>query len=296
MSDAKPMASPKVFGGFTADELEAQYNLRARRPDYDVTVIPDWMKRSEAARARLRGRTDLVYGEGPKQKLDLFSTGKADAPTLVYFHGGYWQRGDKSVYSFLAEPFVANGAHVIVVGYDLCPSVSITRISEEAREALAWIWRNAGDLGIAREALTVMGHSAGGHITEMIMGTDFSALGEDLPKSVVRAGAPVSPLTELGPLRFTSLNEGPQMDAAEAERESPIHHPPVTDAPQLVVVGGGETDEFHRQARLYVDRFQTATRDIELYVVPAVDHFDELNVLARTDSPFFAKTLRLLST
>jgi len=33
---------------------------------------------------------------------------------------------------------------------------------------------------------------------------------------------------------------------------------------------------------------------MELYVVPDVDHFDELNVLADQASPFFKKTIALM--
>lgn len=282
---------------FTPDEFEAQYNLRAGRPDYEVTVIPDWIARSEAARQELNGVLDVRYGEGEKQKLDIFTCGNSSAATLVYFHGGYWQRGDKSLYSFLAKPFVTSGVNVIVVGYDLCPAVTITRISEEAREAMAYIWRNADQLEINRDRLTVMGHSAGGHITQMMMGTDWKKYGADLPHDLVRSGIPVSPLSLLEPVRLTlNLNSGIRMDAAEAEAESPmLNHHPVTNAPQLVVVGGAETEEFHRQSQMYIDAFSTSDRPMEMYIVPGVDHFDELNVLADPDSPFFKKTMSILA-
>ncbi|MGB7206406.1 MAG: alpha/beta hydrolase [Anderseniella sp.] len=282
---------------FTPDEFEAQYNLRAGRPDYEVTVIPEWIARSEAARQELNGVLDVRYGEGEKQKLDIFTCGNSSAATLVYFHGGYWQRGDKSLYSFLAKPFVTSGVNVIVVGYDLCPAVTITRISEEAREAMAYIWRNADQLEINRDRLTVMGHSAGGHITQMMMGTDWKKYGADLPHDLVRSGIPVSPLSLLEPVRLTlNLNSGIRMDAAEAEAESPmLNHHPVTNAPQLVVVGGAETEEFHRQSQMYIDAFSTSDRPMEMYIVPGVDHFDELNVLADPDSPFFKKTMSILA-
>lgn len=281
---------------FSPEEFDAQYNLRAGRPDYEVTVIPDWTSDSEAARASLDCTIDIRYGEGEKQKLDVFRCGDATAPVLVYFHGGYWQRGDKSIYSFIATPFVAAGVNVVVVGYDLCPSVTITRISEQAREAMAYIFRNADELKINRDRITVMGHSAGGHITQMMMATDWPAFADDLPGDLIRAGIPVSPLSYLEPVRLTeALNAGIRMDAAEANAESPMtNHPPVTDAAQLVVVGGAETEEFHRQARMYVEKYATASRPIDLYIVPGVDHFDELNVLADPASPFFAKTCDIL--
>ncbi|MGI9510070.1 MAG: alpha/beta hydrolase [Geminicoccaceae bacterium] len=290
------MPDPMTFHrSFSDEELEKQYNLRAGRPDYEVTVIPDWMTRSEQARRQLSGRLDIRYGEGERQTLDLFTCADPKAPLLVYFHGGYWQRGDKSIYSFLAVPFTERCVNVAVIGYDLCPSVTITRISEEAREALAYLWRNAVDLGINRERITVMGHSAGGHITEMMMGTDWPTFGTDLPGTMIQSGIPVSPLSLLEPVRLTSLNDNVRMDAAEAAAESPmLNHPPVTDAPQLLVVGGHETTEFHRQAGMYQDAFATVKRNIDLYVVPDVDHFDELNILANPDSDFFKKTMAML--
>lgn len=281
---------------FSPDEFDAQYNLRAGRPDYEVTVIPDWVKRSEDARANLKGQTDIRYGEGEKQKLDVFNTNPQSAPVIVYIHGGYWQRGDKSIYSFLAKPYTEAGVNVVVVGYDLCPAVSITRITEEVREALVYIWRHASDLGLNRERITVMGHSAGGHITEMMMATQWQTINKDLPDDMVKSGIPISPLSYLEPVRLTeALNAGIRMDEREAEAESPMtNHPPITNAPQLVVVGGAETDEFHRQAQMYVDKYSSDERKIDLYVVPDVDHFDELNVLADSDSEFFKKTLAML--
>ena len=282
---------------FTPEEFESQYNLRLGRPDYEQTVIPDWMDRSEKARKSLDCKLDIRYGDGDNQKLDVFSCGDTTAATLVYFHGGYWQRGDKSIYSFLAVPFVAAGVNVIVAGYDLCPSVTITQISEQSREAVACVYRRAEEFGINKERITVMGHSAGGHITQMMMATDWSQYADDLPKNLVFAGIPVSPLSLLEPVRLTvGLNTGIRMDEAEAEAESPmLNHHPVTNAAQMVVVGGAETDEFHRQAQMYHDAFKTAERSMELYIVPDVDHFDELNVLADPASPFFKKTIALMS-
>ena len=281
---------------FGPADFDAQYNLRAGRPDYEETVIPGWNADSETARKTLDCSLDIRYGVGEKQKLDVFRCGDASAPTLIYFHGGYWQRGDKSIYSFIATPFVASNINVVVVGYDLCPSVTITHISQEAREAMAFIWQNAGDLGINRDRITVMGHSAGGHITQMLMATNWPAFGADLPSDLIKAGIPVSPLSYLEPVRLTeALNAGIRMTPAEANAESPMtNHPPATNALQLVVVGGAETDEFHRQARMYVEAYGTVERPIGIYVVPEVDHFDELNVLVDPASPFFTHTCDML--
>jgi arylformamidase len=280
---------------YTYAEMDPQYNLRARRPDYDTKVVPDWMQRSEAYRAAAACQLDLAYGPGARERIDFFPAAAKGGPILVYFHGGYWQRGDKSVYSFLAEPFVKNGVSVALVNYDLCPTVRIAEISPQTRRAMAWIWRHAAELGGSRDKLYVMGHSAGGHITGMMMATDWPAFGADLPRDMVKGGIPVSGLFDLEPLRFSSINDGVRMDEAEAAAESPMNHPPATNAPQLVVCGGAETEEFHRQSDIYVAAFATSSRPVERYSVPDCDHFDELNELAKQDSVFFQKSLQLIS-
>ena len=291
------MTNPLTFHeGHDPDWFDAQYNLRAGRPDYEETVIPGWSAASQAARETLDCILDVRYADGEKQLLDVFLCGDADAPTLIWIHGGYWQRGDKSVYSFLATPFVQAGVNVVIVGYDLCPSVSITRISEELREALTYIWHKAPTLGVNHDHITVMGHSAGGHLTQMMMATDWPARDAALPADLIKTGIPVSPLSYLEPVRLTlALNANLKMDTAEAHAESPMtEHPPITNASQLVVVGGAETKEFHRQSQIYQDKFETDMRPIEMYVVPDVDHFDELNVLADQESTFFKKVCAMI--
>ncbi|MDB4222992.1 alpha/beta hydrolase [Granulosicoccus sp.] len=281
---------------FTPEQFDSEYNLRAGRPDYEVTVIPDWQQRSADALGSMDAKQDIRYGEGERQTLNVFSCSLADAPTLVYVHGGYWQRGDKAVYSFLATPFVKAGVNVVVLGYDLCPEVSITRISEEVREAMRFLWFGAKELGINRNRLCVMGHSAGGHLTQMMMATNWPVFDSALPVDLVKVGIPISPLSYLEPVRLTeALNAGLRMDVEEAHDQSPMtNHPPLTNAPQLVVVGGAETSEFHRQMTMYVEKYGSDEREINSYVVPGVDHFDELNVLADSGSEFFEKSLALI--
>lgn len=276
------------------EDMEPQYNLRALRPDYDSSVVPSWQSRSEACRSQVRSRLDLAYGPGERERLDVFQAADDNASLLVYFHGGYWQRGDKSLYSFLAEPFVERGVSVALVNYDLCPSVRISDITPQARRATAWLWRNAASLGVSPDKLVVMGHSAGGHITGMLMATEWTALGADLPTDMVKGGIPVSGLFDLEPLRFSSINDGVRMDAEEAAAQSPMRHAPATDAPQLVVCGQAETAEFHRQSDEYARAFSTERRRMTRYTVPDSDHFDEIDVLADPGSEFFMKTLQFI--
>ena len=45
---------------------------------------------------------------------------------------------------------------------------------------------------------------------------------------------------------------------------------------------------------MYVEKYASSDRPMGLYVVPDVDHFDELNVLVDPASPFFQHTCNML--
>lgn len=281
---------------YSATELDAQYNLARRRPDYMQSVIPVWMQRSERARDELDCHLDVRYGAGAKQCLDIFHCGDTHAPCLLYFHGGYWQRGDKSVYSFVAPAFVGHKVNVVVVGYDLCPDVSLTQIVNEAREAVYELWVRASEFGLNRERFAVMGHSAGGHLALMLMGTKWADQDPRLPAEIIKLAIPISPLSWLEPVRLTEeLNAAIGMDESEAHALSPMtHHAPVTRAPQLVFVGQSESSEFHRQADMYASAYGDKHRDIRVSKLAGADHFDVLNAVVDAESFAFQASLQLL--
>ena len=182
-----------------------------------------------------------------------------------------------------------------MINYNLTPSVRMGQIPPQIRKAIAWNYHNADQLGFSKDKIFVMGHSAGGHLTAMMMATDWQTVDANMPADLIRGGIPVSGVFELEPIVHTSLNNGPQMDIAEAIAESPTFIPPVTNAPQLVVVGGGETSEFLRQSDDYAAKFATADRVMERYTVPDDDHFDELERLCEDDSDFFQKSMQLIT-
>lgn len=86
------------------------------------------------------------------------------------------------------------------------------------------------------------------------------------------------------------------MTLAEAVEESPLFMPLITNAPQLVVCGGGETSELRRQSDAYCEKFATPQRSFERYEVPDEDHFDELERLAEDDSVFFERSMALIKS
>ena len=78
--------------------LEHGYDVRLLRDDF-AEIVEGWSARSQRLRAGADASLDCAYDTGERDKLDVFRCGEQNAPLFVFIHGGYWQRGDKSVYS-----------------------------------------------------------------------------------------------------------------------------------------------------------------------------------------------------
>jgi len=286
-----------VYGGFTAEELDRQYNNRAAVPRHPE-IIDSWRARSEAWRRRADARLDLAYGETGRERLDLFLCGRAGAPLHLFVHGGYWQGLDRSLFGFLAEPLVERGAHVAVAGYPLCPDATLGAIVAALRRAVIWLHRHAAGHGAAAERIQVSGHSAGGHLAAMLMATDWPALGAHadapLPADLIESGVPVSGLFELEPLRFTYVNEAVRMDAETALRLSPTRLAPASRAPLVVAVGSAESDEYHRQSAEFAHAWRAHGVPVDLRVLPGHDHFTIVEELAHADGALVRAAAELL--
>ena len=169
---------------------------------------------------------DLAYGSDASERLDVFTPKAPGAPVLVYIHGGYWRALDKRDQSFVAPPFVAAGAMVVLPNYALCPAVTIEHIVLQIVASLAWVWRHAAEHGGDRSRIVVAGHSAGGHLAAMMLACDWRAVAPDLPADLVKGALAVSGVFELEPLRhapFLAPDIG--LDAARAKKLSPAAMP-----------------------------------------------------------------------
>ncbi len=269
----------------TAAALEAAYNPRVAVPDAE-TYLAAYTAQAEAARQRLPGRLDIAYGAAPGERLDIFAPeGAADAPIQVFIHGGYWRALDKSDFSHLAEPLVAAGACAVMVGYDLCPKVTLDVIVREIRGAIRWVYENAASFGGDPARLFVSGHSAGAHLAVMAMAHDWPA--EGLPGDIIKGVFAVSGVYALEPVTRISVNAEIGLDLDCALRNSPTLHPPGPVAPLAISVGGDEPREWIAQSEDLYAACRARGVDCSFTRVPGVHHFTILDELARSDSALF---------
>lgn len=268
------------------DELARRYNNGAAVPDWQDTLLPRWQRESERVRAAAGGHRDVAYGPRERNRIDTFTPqGAAPAggwPTLVFIHGGYWQRLYKDDWSVIAAPFVANGMAAAIIGYTLCPQTTIRGIAGEVEAAITHLWREAQSLALNRDRFALAGHSAGGHLTAWCMATDWTAHG--LPATPFVSATAISGLFDLEPLVPIYLNEALRLDNAEALALSPAYHARRVDCELTAAVGGAELPEFARQNAL----LGAAWPGVREWTLPGLNHFSIIDQLTREDSELFA--------
>ncbi len=267
-------------------DYEAEYNNRRRVPEH-AEINARWQAASDAYRAAARAELDQAYGPGERQRYDLYFASSRPAPLVAYIHGGYWQRGDREGYAFLARALNDAGLDVALPSYTLCPAASVMEIVGELRAFLAALWAKT------RTYPLVTGHSAGGHLTSAMVATDWSKI-PGAPADLVRAGIPISGIFGLAPLVGTSINDLVRLDAASARAASPLLWPPPPEGRTVVAaVGGDESAEFLRQSRELADVWGRAGLKTECLVVPGANHFTVVDALADPTSALHARVVAL---
>ncbi len=278
--------------------LDRMYNNRALVPDH-AAYFARWAADSAAARAALRPRLDLRYGRGAQETLDVFPARDANAPVLVFVHGGYWRSLDKSDHSFIARAFNERGICVVVPNYALCPGtddepVRIADIALQMVRALEWTWRNIKSHGADPARITVAGHSAGGHLAAMLLACQWNAVAPDLPSNLVRNALSLSGLYELQTLQHVPfLADSLRLTEADATRLSPALWPAPLKGELYTVAGGEESEEFIRHNALIRKAWGRSAVPV-CEVLPGLNHFSIVDALADAAQPLHGYAIHLL--
>ena len=273
------------------DWFDRMYNNRALVPDF-ANHLQQWTRDSQAVRDSQPCLTDLRYGSGPSENLDIFTAAnsahgapvhprlRAATPVLVFLHGGYWRALDKSDHSFVASSLTQQGITVVVPNYALCPAVTIPEIVMQMVKALAWVWRHIDTWGGDASRIHVAGHSAGGHLAAMMLACDWRAYAPDLPPDLVKSVLSVSGLYELDSLRRSPmLQEALRLDDEQVFKASPAWLPAPKRGVLHTVVGGMESEAFLAHNQL-IQNAWGKQRVPTAQVLPGLHHFSMMKAFA----------------
>jgi arylformamidase len=274
-----------------AIDYEAEYNNRARVPEHPE-IFARWTHEAELYRAEMlkngRAELGLTYGSTPRQTVDLFlAQGRENAPLAIFIHGGWWRSLEPTIFSQMARGPNGRGISVAVVGYDLCPIVTIADIVEQMRRMCAFLWQRFG------RRMTVYGHSAGGHLAAALLATDWRTLYPKAPADLVPAAYSISGVFDLTPLLATSVNQDLRLDPAQARALSPQFWPVPAGRIFDAVVGGLESGELKRQSRTIAATWQQTGVQTRYEEVAGTNHFTVIDPLSDPQSTMAARVAEL---
>ena len=109
----------------------------------------------------------VSYGTHPRQQFDIYlpEHRRRDGSAVLFVHGGAFLDGHRNrtdqIYANVLRYFAANGKVGINIGYRLADDAKYPGATDDIASVVAWAHEHAGELGIDRDRIFLMGHSAG---------------------------------------------------------------------------------------------------------------------------------------
>jgi acetyl esterase/lipase len=229
--------------------------------------------------------SDVDY-EGGKDLLDIYMPkGAADAPVVVFFHGGGLRSGDKGrVGQAFAGRLVPLGIGVVSANYRLTPSVMHPAHVQDAASATAWVVENITRYGGDAKNVYVAGHSAGAYLAALLT-LDPTHLGaHGLTPDSIRGSIPISALLyveEIAPGRPKDLWGS---DPADWLAASVTPHIGSAEGRMLLIYADGDEEWRRRQNDTFGKAMRSAgNHAVQVIEVPNRNHTSLMTELNASD-------------
>jgi arylformamidase len=264
---------PLVWLDMDQKALDDAYDQAVYAPNRDQVHKRNQFN-SDRVRARLGAPKRLAYGPAEVEKLDLFATGKPNAPISVFIHGGAWRARPVKDYAFLAEMIVRAGGHWIGLDFDGVENTkgNLLPMADQVRRAVAWVYQNAKSFGGDPERIYVTSQSSGAHLGGNVVTTDWAAYG--VPANVVKGALLCSGMYDLKPVRLSKRSEYVAFTDEVEEKLSSQRHLDRLNCPVIVAHGTYETPEFQRQNREFAAAVKAAGKPVTFLVAEGYNHFE----------------------
>ena len=214
----------------------------------------------------------VAYAPERDLRLDIYrpeGTAGQAAPTVVFFYGGGWQRGERGQYQFVGRQLARNGGLAIVADYRTWPDAVFPGFVEDGARAVAWAHMHAARYGGDAARLYVAGHSAGAQIAALL-GTD--------PVYLDAHGLSPSQLAGViglaGPYDFEITGRyravfGPPSQWPQAQA---VRHVTGDEPPFLLIHGEDDRVVEARDSRQLAGRLREAGGEATLVMLPGAGH------------------------
>ena len=277
MAQASSPKEKHVFLHYTQAELDRNYDQRGWVSNANE-VIARYISASKEVRSTLTYRTE-AYGDHPDEQMDIFLAPRPSGAGFIFLHGGAWRNFTKDDFSFVAKEFVTSGITTVIVNVSKLPAVRLPDVVAQVRRAIVCIYGRAATFGIDPHRLYLCGHSSGAHLATTALLTDWSAFG--VPQDPIKGCACISGCYDLHPVLLSARADYIKLTAEEARALSPQKHAKRLPCPLLVAYAEHDTDEFRRHSEDFAQALRRGGRLFALLRLPAVNHFEIIELLSR---------------
>jgi len=229
---------------------------------------------NEIAQSLLPKPNRVAYGPTEIEKLDIYRSKRANAPILVFIHGGSWRGGRSSQFTVYAEPYVKAGAHFVVVDFTNVQETNgdIFPMVDQVRRAVAWVYRDAVSFGGNPNEIYTISRSSGSHLNSCLVITEWEKHG--LPRDIIKGAVMGSGMYDLKPVRLSKRSSFVKFTAEMEQELSAMRHIERIHTPVVLAHGTLETPEFQRQARDFAAALRTAGKPVNLIVAKGYNHYE----------------------
>ena len=240
------------LGAYFAAAQEASYELKENVSYYDMASqdADNYIKE--------RCKLDVYY---PKDTTNV--------STIVWFHGGGLEFGEKHI----PEGLLEKGIAVVTVNYRMHPKVKHPAYIEDAAAAVAWTFKNIKKYNGDPGKIFVTGHSAGGYLASMV-GLDKSYLKKYNIDANTLAG--LIPFSGHTITHFTIRKEmGIEGTQPIIDKYAPLYHVRKDAPPMLLITGNREKELLGRYEEVaYFYRMMKVVEhpDVELMELDGYGH------------------------
>ncbi len=283
-------------GGFDAPNAGNLAAMRARDALSPTLSAPELQPRKAKVPGRGGDVAVLIIDPKPAQK---------NKPAVIYIHGGGYVLGTAGTSVRLAQEIAKSTEGLVVsVDYTLAPEAVFPTSLEQNYAALAWLHKNAGQLGVDAAKIAICGDSAGGGHAAMLAiaardRKEFAIAFQCLiyPMLDDRTGSTHRVPSHIGHFVWTeaankfgwsSLLGVPAGSASVPPGSVPARVKDLSGLPPTFI-GIGSIDLFCEEDMEYAKRLALSGVSTELFVVPGAYHgFDIVAPDARATVQFKA--------
>jgi len=268
---------PLVWQDMDQQELDEAYDQSVYAFN-SQTVSERSIAADTAARGRLGAPLVAAYGTLQIERVLVDRTNRANAPILMFFHGGAWFEG-VARYAGIAEVAVKAGAHFADVDFNSVNDTGgdLFTLADQCRRAVAFAYRNAASFGGDPNRLYLVGFSSGAHLAACVLATDWTR--EGLPTDIVKGALLGSGMYDLKAVRLSNRSSYVKFTDEMEEALSPQRHLDLLRTPITLTYGTLDTPEFQRQSRQFALALQVAGKPTRVVVGPGYNHFEMLETL-----------------